>query len=84
MNPTPLHEAKLELQVPEMVFIPSLDFGVADGFYDDVDGLVGDIYKQSSLIPRLANHSGQEHYQVKYITILQLSGIMIAKNIIFK
>ncbi|GFN78401.1 dynein heavy chain 9, axonemal, partial [Plakobranchus ocellatus] len=62
-NPGPLHEAKLELQVPEMVFLPSLDFGVADGFYDEVDGLVGDIYKQSSLIPRLAAHSGQQHYQ---------------------
>jgi dynein heavy chain len=60
----PLFEAQLELQVPEMVFLPSLDYGVADGFYDLVDGLVGDIYKQSSLIPRLAKHSGQEHYQV--------------------
>ncbi|XP_062567134.1 dynein beta chain, ciliary-like [Saccostrea cucullata] len=62
-NPTPLFEAQLELQVPEMVFIPSLDYGVADGFYDLVDGLVGDIYKQASLIGRLAAHSGQEHYQ---------------------
>ena len=33
------------------------------GFYDLIDGLVGDIYKQSSKIPRLAAHSGQEHYQ---------------------
>ena len=63
-NPVPLFEAHLELQVPDMVFIPSLDGGIADGFYDLVDGLVGDIYKQSSLIPRLAQHSGQEHYQV--------------------
>jgi dynein heavy chain len=59
----PLFEAQLELQVPEMVFIPSLDYGVADGFYDLVDGLVGDIYKQAFLIPRLAAHSGQENYQ---------------------
>ena len=64
-NPGPLHEAKLELHVPEMVFLPSLDFGVADGFYDEIDGLVGDVYKQSSLIPRLAAHSGQQHYQVR-------------------
>ena len=62
-NPDPLFEATLELQAPEMVFIPSLDYGVADGFYDLVDGLVGDIYKQASLIERLATHSGQEHYQ---------------------
>ncbi|XP_013068368.2 dynein beta chain, ciliary [Biomphalaria glabrata] len=62
-NPGPLFEAKLELRVPEMVFVPSLDFGVADGFYDGIDGLVGDVYKQASLIPRLAEHSGQQHYQ---------------------
>ncbi|KAJ8318719.1 LOW QUALITY PROTEIN: hypothetical protein KUTeg_003810 [Tegillarca granosa] len=58
-----LFEAQLELQVPEMVFSPSLEYGVADGFYDLIDGLVGDIYKQASLIPRLAAHSGQDHYQ---------------------
>ena len=50
-------------QVPDMVFLPSLD-NVADSFYDLVDSLVGDVYKQASLIPRLASHSGQEHYQV--------------------
>ena len=47
-----------------MVFRPSLDVGVADGFYDLIDGLVGDVYKQASKISRLAVHSGQEHYQV--------------------
>lgn len=52
-------QAILELQAPEMVFVPSLEFGVPDGFYDLVDGLVGDIYKQASLIKRLAAHSGQ-------------------------
>lgn len=62
----PLFEAHLELQVPEMVFTPSLDFGVADGFYDLIDGLIGDIYKQASKIKRLAAHSGQEHYQVPF------------------
>ena len=68
----PLFEAKLELHVPEMVFLPSLDFGVADGYYDEIDGLVGDIYKQSSLIPRLAEHSGQQHYQVNSKILLSL------------
>lgn len=61
----------LMLQVPEMVFMPSLDFNVPYGFYDLVDGLVGDIYRQSSLIPRLASHSGQEHYQVSTIIYSQ-------------
>ncbi|XP_067673689.1 dynein beta chain, ciliary-like [Haliotis asinina] len=62
-TPPSLFEAHLELHVPEMVFLPSLDYGIADGFYDLVDGLVGDIYKQCTLIPRLAAHSGVEHYQ---------------------
>ncbi len=48
-----------------MLFNPSLDYGVADGFYDLIDGLVGDIYKQASQVNRLAKHSGQEHYQVQ-------------------
>jgi len=46
-----------------MIFHPSLDYGIADGYYDLVDGLVGDIYKQASLIPRLAAHTGVTHYQ---------------------
>ena len=52
-----------------MIFIPSLDIGVADGFYDIVDGLVGDIYKQASGIERLAKHSGQPHYQVRMLQL---------------
>ena len=61
-NPDGLFKALLELKSQEMIFVPSLDVGAPDGFYDLVDGLVEDIYKQSSLIKRLAAHSG-EHYQ---------------------
>ena len=46
-----------------MIFHPSLDYGIADGYYDLLDGLVGDVYKQASLIPRLAAHTGVSHYQ---------------------
>ena len=59
----PLFESQLELQQPEMIFTPSLDFGAADGYNDLVDSLIGDIFRQSSLIPRLATHNGQENYQ---------------------
>ncbi|GAB1599188.1 dynein beta chain, ciliary [Argonauta hians] len=59
----PLFQAQLDLCKPDMVFSPSLDYGTADGFYDLVDGVVGNIYKQATLIPRLAKHSGQENYQ---------------------
>ena len=54
-------------QAPEMLFVPSLEYGAADGFYDLIDGLLNDIYKQASKIPRLAVHSGQEHYQVSHV-----------------
>ena len=54
------------VQAPEMLFRPSLDVGVPDGLYDLVDDLVGDVYKQASKINRLAAHSGQEHYQVRW------------------
>ena len=64
-NTTGLFEAKLELQQPEMVFIPSLDFGVSDGFYELVERIVNDVYKMASLVKRLAEHNGSEHYQVK-------------------
>ena len=61
----PLFEARLELNMNEMIFTPNLDQGAADGFYDLIDSLTGDIYKQSAKINRLAKHNGQEHYQVK-------------------
>ena len=62
----PLFEARLELQAPDMVFIPSLDFGVQNGFYELVEGIIVDVYKQASLVSRLAVHNGQEHYQVTF------------------
>ena len=64
-NPvSPLFEARLELQAPEMVFVPSLDYNVPNGFYDLIDGIIADIYQQSSLVNRLASHNGHNHYQV--------------------
>ena len=63
-NPDPLFEAQLLLKPPDMVYLPSLHFGDADGFYELIEGLVGNIYKQGSLIQRLAKHLGQENYQV--------------------
>jgi len=37
------------VQAQELIYIPSLEFGVADGIYDIVDGIVGDIYKHRRL-----------------------------------
>ncbi|XP_030631579.1 dynein axonemal heavy chain 9 isoform X2 [Chanos chanos] len=59
----PFFEAQLDLQVPDMVFHPSLEFGASDGFYDLVESLINDVYRISSLVPRLAEHSSFPHYQ---------------------
>ncbi|XP_071673847.1 dynein axonemal heavy chain 9-like [Patagioenas fasciata] len=59
----PLFEVQLDLVIPDLIFQPSLDPGTNDGFYDVVEGLLNDIYRISSLVPRLAEHSGFLHYQ---------------------
>ncbi|MBN3279379.1 DYH9 protein, partial [Polyodon spathula] len=59
----PLFEAQLDLHVPDMVFKPSLELGASDGFYDLVEGIINDIYRMSSLVQRLAEHSNLPHYQ---------------------
>ncbi|KAK2522493.1 hypothetical protein Q9233_010490 [Columba guinea] len=61
----PLFEVQLDLVIPDLIFQPSLDPGTKDGFYDMVEGLLNDIYRISSLVPRLAEHSGFLHYQVR-------------------
>ncbi|KAK2515653.1 hypothetical protein Q9233_014166 [Columba guinea] len=61
----PLFEVQLDLVIPDLIFQPSLDPGTNDGFYDMVEGLLNDIYRISSLVPRLAEHSGFLHYQVR-------------------
>ncbi|KAL3857821.1 hypothetical protein ACJMK2_012454, partial [Sinanodonta woodiana] len=62
-NQDPFFKAFLELQAPEMVFVPSLEYDVHGGLYELVNGLVVDIYKQASLILRIDKKSGQPHYQ---------------------
>ena len=57
---SPFYSAQLELQIPEMVFQPSLNQNIHGGFYDLVEGLLSDIYKIASLVERV---SGQEGYQ---------------------
>ncbi|KAG8446024.1 hypothetical protein GDO86_013774 [Hymenochirus boettgeri] len=59
----PLFEVHLELVIPDMIFRPSLDLGASDGFYDVIEGLINDIYRVSSLVPRLAKHNTFSHYQ---------------------
>ncbi|XP_066292954.1 dynein beta chain, ciliary-like [Branchiostoma lanceolatum] len=60
---SPLFESRLELRAPDMVFEPSLEYRAEDGFYDLMEMIINDVYKLASLVPRLAAHSGIEHYQ---------------------
>lgn len=57
--------AELELQVPEMVFNPSLVEGAPDGFLNLFESLLDDVYKMSSLVPRVAKHAQYTTYQVR-------------------
>ncbi|XP_030610318.1 dynein axonemal heavy chain 9 isoform X3 [Archocentrus centrarchus] len=59
----PLFEAQLDLRVPDMVFIPSMEFGTRESLFELVEGLINDVFKISSLVPRLAQHSPFPHYQ---------------------
>jgi dynein heavy chain len=61
-NPDPLFEAQLQLKPSEMVFTPSMNYGDTDGFYELVEVLVSNVYKQGSLVARVAKHIG-ENYQ---------------------
>ena len=74
-NPDPLFEAQLQLKPPEMVFIPSMNYGDADGFYELLEGLVMNVYKQGSLIARVAKHIEQDNYQADLEAKSDLSDI---------
>lgn len=60
----PLFEAQLCLQAPEIVFRPSLEFQASDGFPHLVESLISDVFRISTLVPRLSEHIGFPHYQV--------------------
>uniref|UniRef100_A0A672SZQ6 Dynein axonemal heavy chain 17 n=1 Tax=Sinocyclocheilus grahami TaxID=75366 RepID=A0A672SZQ6_SINGR len=59
----PLFEVQLLLQVPEIVFYPSLEFSASGGFHDLVESLINSVFRISALVPRLSEHSGFPHYQ---------------------
>lgn len=60
----PLFEAQLDLKVPDMVFSPPLEFGAGDGLFELVESLISDVFRISSLVPRLAQRGPFPHYQV--------------------
>lgn len=63
-NMPPLLEAKLELQAPEMIFIPTLEQEDPNGFIALVEDLIEEILHCASLVPRVATHKEMENYLV--------------------
>ncbi|KAM7420609.1 hypothetical protein PAMA_015032 [Pampus argenteus] len=62
-NQAPLFEAQLMLNSSGMSFLPSLELGAGDGLYELIEGLVGDVFKTSVNINRVASHLSMESYQ---------------------
>ena len=63
-NPDPLFEAQLQLKGTEILFVPSMNPGISDGFYALFEGLVNNVYVQGSLIPRVGAHLKEPNYLV--------------------
>lgn len=63
-NFAPLFEAHLELQEPDIIFVPPLDSTSPDNFSSFVKSLTEDIIKMANLIPRVASHYLSPDYQV--------------------
>ncbi|KAM9002992.1 dynein axonemal heavy chain 9 [Sarcophilus harrisii] len=68
----PFFEAQLDLVIPELIFYPSLDPTAKDGFHTIVEGLINDIFRISSMVPRLAQKTFP-HYQADMEDIGDLS-----------
>jgi hypothetical protein len=46
--------------------MPSLNYGETDGFQELIESLIANIFKQASLISRVAMQTESNHYQVRH------------------
>ncbi|KAM6276202.1 LOW QUALITY PROTEIN: dynein axonemal heavy chain 11 [Spheniscus humboldti] len=75
LKPAPLFQAQMTFNGTEIQFKPSLDKEAGDGFYDLVDELLGDVFRMSAQVKRVAAHLGSEHYQNDTDNVFDLSEI---------
>ncbi|XP_035799351.2 dynein axonemal heavy chain 11 [Amphiprion ocellaris] len=75
LNQAPLFEAQLLLNGSEMNFYPSMEREAGDGLYELVEGLLGDIFKTSMNVRRVATHLSPESYQDVMDDMLDLLGL---------
>ncbi|XP_068084396.1 dynein beta chain, ciliary [Anabrus simplex] len=64
-NLAPLFEAQLELREPVLVFVPSLDPEDPDDFLSLIEGLISDIIKMASLVPRVSRTKNSSNYEAE-------------------
>jgi len=67
-----------------MVFKPSLNDGSPDSFLDLIEGLLDDVYKMSSLVPRIAPQVGFPDYQVNFSTLKIFFVFMSCASVSFR
>lgn len=75
LKPAPLFEAQMSLSGNEIVFKPSLQKEDGDGLYDLMEELLGDIFKMSGQVKRIAKHFGVDNYQNDLDEMTDLSEI---------
>jgi len=75
----PLFEACLELQEPDLVFTPSLDFTVEGNFCSIIQGIIEEIIKLSKLMSRICDKNNSNDYYASSNIVFQ-----IKNNNIFK
>ncbi|XP_009290539.2 dynein axonemal heavy chain 11 isoform X1 [Danio rerio] len=68
----PLFEAQMLLMGSEIQFKPSLDRDGGDGLYELVEELLGDVFKMSAQVKRVAPHLIVEDYQADVEDMLDL------------
>ncbi|XP_063306953.1 dynein axonemal heavy chain 11 [Pelobates fuscus] len=75
LTPAPLFEAQMVLNSTEISFKPSIQKEGGDEFYDQIEELLGDIFKMSGQVKRIARHFEAVNYQNDMDEMIDLSEI---------
>jgi hypothetical protein len=65
----PLFEVALQLQEPDIVFVPSLNADDLNGFYHMIESLLSDVIYMSVLVKRVAKYLSQPNYKVSMMAL---------------
>lgn len=69
----PLFQVALQLQEPDIVFLPSLKADDLNGFYHLIESLLSDIIRMSVLIKRVAKCLSEANYKVSAMVLSSVS-----------